>query len=201
MSKIETGRYSERLRRQLGMKGTEKVSGELSPEISPVFILEDNTIEWAFLQQVRKCGAGVLQVGTAGQETLIRLVNPAASGVIAVFTHVDVQMNKNVSCNFGYSTSIADLATAAATAVYDHRWSPAAQGTTVIGTRTSAGGTISLTETVFVTRMIVDTSYLWDGPFVLLPGEGVEFGAPGTLDLDVRMNARWTERQLPALEE
>jgi len=203
VSKIETGRYSERLRRALGMKGVEVVSGELSPEISPVFILEDNSIEWAYLQQVRLCGSAILQVGVAGNESLIRWVNPAGSGVIAVFTHLDFSANLPASFNWGYATVAVDLPTASVSAVFDHRWAAGAVGarTAIRTSRTAAGGTIALGDGIFVIQLTINTVYQWDGALVLLPGEGLELGAPGVLDMALRANARWRERQLPALEE
>jgi len=201
VSKIETGRYSERLRRALGMKGIEIVSGELSPEISPVFVLEDNSIEWKFLQAVRVCGSATLQSGTAGNESLIRWLNPAGSGIMAVFSHFDINTNALVSFNLGYGTAIVALPTLGATAVFDHRWATATSPTSVRVSQTSAGTTISLSSSVFVSRTAADAVYHWDGELVLLPGESLEFGSPGSLSLSLRVNARWTERQLPALEE
>lgn len=200
MTKIETGRYSERLRRALGMKGVEMVAAELSPEISPVFILEDNSIEWKFLQQVRVCTSGILQVGGAGFESLLRWSNPSISGVIAIFTHLDVMLGSLSSVNFGYATVPGTLGIPAASTVLDHRWATAASPTTIVPSRDNAGATISLSSTVFIARVLIDVAFHWDGQLVLLPGEALEFGAPGSLNLDIRANARWTERQLPALE-
>jgi len=201
VSKIETGRYSERLRRALGMKGVEVVAGELSPEISPVFILEDNSIEWKFLQQVRVCGSAIIQNGAAGNETLVRWQNPVASGIMAVFSHLDYTASLDENFNFGFTVTTAGLATPGVTAVFDHRWDTGLNPTAVKVTRTSAGATIALGGSVFVTRVAINNRYPWDGAVVVLPGEGLEFGSPGTFAVNIRVNARWTERHLPALEE
>ncbi len=204
MSKIEVGRYSDRLRRTLGMKGVSEVAGELSPEISPVMVLEDVSLEWLFLQQVRACGSATVLVGNVANESIIRWRNPAGSGVIARFTHLDYFATQNVIHTWGYSTpAVGDLPTASVTAVFDHRWadSGGVDRTTIRTSRTSAGTTIALASSIFVASPQLQTAYQWDGEIILLPGEAVELGSSGSVDVNLNASARWTERQLPALEE
>jgi len=88
VAKIETGRFSELLRRSLGMKGVENVAPELSPELSPTWQLESaRNQEWDYLK-------GVMQLsGTAGQSAgaaggTFRLRNPEGSGVLLVVTKI-----------------------------------------------------------------------------------------------------------------
>lgn len=200
MSKIETGRYSERLRRSLGMKGVTVVSAELSPEISPVIVLEDNALEWQFLQAVRACGSAILEDGAVSFQTLIRWNNPVGSGIIAVFRHLDISADALTTINWGYGNNIGELLTARATAVFDHRWATATSPTAVTASSSDDATVISLASSIFVTRSVADTPYHWDGEVILLPGESLELGS-GSTQLAVRVNTRWTERQLPALEQ
>lgn len=181
------------------MKGVVQVAGELSPEISPVMVLEDNAIEWQFLQQVRVCGSATLVPGIGGNPSVVQWNNPANSGVIAVFSHLDFQMDILASANFGYSAAAA-LASAASTAVFDKRWGTQTDPTTIRVTSTNAGVGIALTSSIFVARLNSNRNYPWEGQVVLLPDDSLEFGTPG-LNVGIRVNARWTERQLPALEE
>ena len=55
MSKIETGRFSDLLRRSLGMKGQELVSAELAPELSPTWQVESAlNQEWDWAKGVNQ---------------------------------------------------------------------------------------------------------------------------------------------------
>ena len=200
MAKIETGRFSDRLRRSLGMKGVVDVAGELSPEVSPVIVLEDNSLEWQFLQQVKACCSATLEPANAGFESVVQWLNPAGSGIIAVFSHVGVSVGPVININFGYALVAAALPTAGATAVRDHRWSTAADPTSVRVSRDNTGTVIALASSIFITRSPANRPFSWEQPVVLLPGEALQLGSGGSLALDIRATAVWTERALPALE-
>ena len=180
------------------MKGVEVVSAELSPEISPVIILEDNTTEWQFLQAVRLCVSSFIQQGVALQNTIIRARNPAGSGVIAVVTRVAYSPNITSQFLMGFANTLADLPTAAATAVRDHRWASAANPTTLVVSRSNDVG-FSFSDSLWATDSLGFTPQLFDSPFVILPGETIEMGTT-TPEVTLRMGLSWTERQLPRLE-
>ena len=201
MSKIEIGRYSERLRRALGMKGQEVVSGELSPEVSPVIVLEDNAAEWQFLQKVRMCSSVMIQGAVVGQNTLFRLRNPAASGVVAVVKTLGASSDVvGWRVQMGYSPlPTSDLGTAGVTAVRDSRWGNPPNPTTLIASRAN-NVALNFSSSLWAGKGVANeiVTYL-HGPFLLLPGEAVEWGTISN-NINIESTMTWTEREFPALE-
>ena len=199
MSKIETGRFSERLRRSLGMVGQTMVAGELSPEVSPVIVLQGNDPDQQFLQGVRLCFSSMEQPAVAAQNTLFRILNPQGSGVLASFSHVSFSHHNSVATvfNMGYGTTVASLPTAGATAIRDQRWLAGTNPTSLIASRSNGVG-IALLQGLWTVSSNVHDPMKYEVPFILLPGEILEFG--GGVNIIVRFNAAWTERPLPALE-
>ena len=199
MAKIEIGTFSERLRRSLGMKGQEMVAAELSPEVSPVIVLQDNAAEMQFLQGIRLCTSGMLQGAVVAENSLFRILNAAGSGVLAVFTYFALTANRTSTLNVGYGITQAALGTAGATAVRDGRWGRPANPTTLTASRAN-NVAVGLDSTLMVSRVatgfIVKASRQW----VLLPGESLEWGT-GTTDVQLETTVDWYEKPLPALEE
>ncbi len=181
------------------MKGTEIVSGELSPEISPVIVVEDDTAEWQFLQGVRLCASSLAQGAVVAQNTMFRYRNPVGSGVIARFDVWGVTPTTDCSFVAGYSSGAADFATAGATALRDHRWQQAAGSKTAIQVSRANDITFVLTDGFWGWDGLADVSQRYDQPLILLPGEAIDLGTI-TLNVEIRLFSTWTERQLPALE-
>jgi len=201
MSKIEIGRYSEQLRRMFGMAGVEMVAADLSPEISPVIVLEQPDVELLFLKSVRQIFSGDQIAAAAGFPSVWRLRNPAASGVIAV-VHV-IEMTANIISNLAIriSTATTDFAVPVDTAIPDPRWNAlgvAGRRSTAIITSRNDGGVPS-GDTMGEARRIANTVWRFDSRFPLLPGVALDFGSE-TDQVNLRMYAEWTERAFPNLE-
>jgi len=200
MSKIEIGRFAERLRRSLGMAGQVDVAGDLAPEISPVIVIQDNSAEWQFLQRVRLCQSAVLQSSKAANNPIFRYLNPAGSGVIAAFTYVGLTGDVDNTMIGGYGITQTSFGTAAATGLRDHRWvAGGTVATAIVGSRGTGVG-VGLTQGLFIFHSIGSELRVYSEPFILLPGESFEFGSL-TDDVEMTASLTWTERMLPALEE
>jgi len=200
MSKIEIGRYSERLRRSLGMKGQETVASELSPEVSPVIIIEDNDAQWQFLQGVRLCSSAMLQGTVVAQNNIFRLRNPAGSGVVGEVNVLSMSGNiAGMVFNLGYGVTQAELGTAGTTGLRDSRWGTGIDNTTLIASRAN-NVALNFASSIWITRAFPDHQWVYPhGRFIILPGESIEWGT-ASVNLTLVTTVDWTERQLPALE-
>lgn len=181
------------------MKGQEMVAGELSPEVSPVIVVEDNSAELQFLQGVRLCTSVMAQPAVASQTSLFRIRNPAASGVIATVTYLSMTANITITLNVGYGATQTELGTVGATAVRDGRWSRPTNPTALIASRAN-NVAINLQSSLWVARFLQDTMVQFKESFVLLPGESIELGSPSN-NVALQTAIYWAERQLPALEQ
>lgn len=199
MSKIEIGRFAERLRRSLGMAGVVEVAQELAPEISPVIVVEDNSADQQFLQGVRLCCTGAVQPAVVGVNTLFRFRNPVGSGVLAVFNQVMMSPTVTSTLLCGYGVAQVDLPTAAATGLRDRRWERGTpSSTTIIGSRAN-NVAIAFSTAIFAVRVSANFPIIYNEPLILLPGETLEMGTTG-LNLEIHLGNTWTERALPLLE-
>lgn len=182
------------------MKGQEIVSGELSAEVSPVVVLEDNAAEWQFLQKVRLCTSVMVQPAVAAQNTLFRLRNPAGSGIIGVVGKLSFAATvSGMALNLGYANTLTSLATAGSTAMRDGRWGKPTNPTALIASRAN-NVAINLQSSLWVTFTLASTLNVYPhGRFIVLPGETIEWGT-GTLNISIGTTVDWTERELPVLE-
>jgi len=206
LSKIEIGRWSEQLRRMMGMAGTEIVSGEMSPEISPTIELEGQSPEWDFLKGKRNCFGGA-DLG-AGGVTFIgkyRLRNPADSGVVAVVKRIELASTAGgvgtTGLRINVNSQTVNLDTAVVPLVPDTRWGALAiqataliLTTSIVQTTGPAGSLLATSITIAGTRWVVTE------PFVLVPGTNVDFGASSD-NLPLAGWVAWTERAFPVLEQ
>lgn len=120
--KIEIGRYSDILRRLLYGK-EQTVSAELAPEISPVFVLENDRPEWKFLAAERLGAVAFTQTAGAAARSTCRIRNPAASGALLVIEDMFVSIDTTASAiaiRLGEITT--DLATVGIVTVRDRRF-------------------------------------------------------------------------------
>jgi len=204
VSKIEVGRWAELLKRISGIAGAETVSGHLSPEISPVMLLEDlGDADYLFLKGVRLCSAGTGVNAAAGFTSKYRLRNPADSGAVAVVTALEISPDagaaQNVTANIHRLT--VDLPTAVLTTAQDPRWGTTGglNQTALIFSTSNAQVTGPAGDVVFDTRTPNGTPYLYTQQIPLLPGSGIDWGTI-TLNVSFRGWVRWTERTIPDLE-
>ena len=200
MSKIEIGRYSELLRRQFGMKGTATVAAELSPEISPIVILEGDTDEWHYLKGVRDCAFGDLVLAAPTFTSKWRMRNPIDSGVIAIVEFFEVWGDLISTYRAAINNQTVDLPTAVQAAVLDARWGivgTAEPAVIVSASNAQAAGPAG--TSISEARVLATTPWTYGHEVVLVPGAVLDFGISG-LNQTVRATARWRERAFPALE-
>ncbi len=197
VAKIETGRYSELLRRILGMKGQEFVASELSPEISPAFILEAELPEWQFLRNQKLMGVVYALPAVAAQNSVVHLVNPAGSGVLATVVRSIYSAVGDTSYVLGRGAQTANLGTVLPSVARDTRFPIvnasaliASQGNNVVGAGEAfhSTGVLSLTPDEFT------------DPVVLTPAHQFEVSSIST-NVAIRGAIQWLERRMDVLEQ
>ena len=201
MSKIEIGRYSELLRRALGMKGVTEVAGELSPEVAPTWQVESDTPEWQFLKGVRLVSSALSLVAVAAQEARFHLVNPANSGVIATVTPILLSADGSVRYVVRMvGTALATLTTVGTSVPRDNRWAlPAGGASPLILSGEAAAGGINSGFLMDIGIILGNTQYVFPMPVVLNPGSSIQWGSL-TSNTGVQASVHWHERQRPVLE-
>jgi len=201
MSKIEIGRYSDRLRRMFYMKGASDVATELSPEISPVIVLEQAGAEWEFLQGVRICGVRANIAGAVANRSILRLRNAANSGVIATVTGVEYTAEATATIDLTKGRAAADLTITGATAVRDHRWRPSSVlfRTALLASFENAGAVPAGEDVLWEVRALANTRLAYPHQVVLIPGDSLDL-ATVTVNVTFRPVFTWKERPVAALE-
>ena len=204
MSKIETGRYSELLRKQLGQKGQELVASELSPEISPTIQLEAAfpSLEWYYLKGVRAIGVGGDVRPNVAAGGHIRLTNPSDSGVIAIVTRIGLQGNALIEWVVNIQEDTVPLASTGLPAARDGRWprTAAINQSALSLTFTAASGAVgtgagTLHRAVVLAFVFVE----YTDQVVLPPGWSLDWGSI-SVNINVNFSAAWFERPVAALE-
>ena len=203
MAKIEIGRYSNLLRRALGMKGVTDVAGELSPEVSPTWAIEDNAPEWQYLKGVRLVGAAGGQGFVAGQSPRYQLVNPAGSGVLATVTFVALE---TVGVQAGFiirfaNSVLPNLTTVEQNGPRDSRWG--IPGTSISPLIFSGENSASLHTAGFLLYSGIHhpegTVAEYTIPVVMAPGSSLLWGST-TQNITSLSSVAWSERGIAALE-
>ncbi len=201
MSKIETGRYSELLRRALGMKGAVEVAGELSPEVSPTWQIEGNDIEWQFLKQVRVVSAAGGQGRVPAVNFIGQLVNPVGSGIIATIQLVSVSVASPSAIAFRFDdVAAAALATVEQNGPRDTRWGIPGTSISPLVVSSTTGALPTAGFLMHSVRVLNDTETRFTVPFVMAPNSTLFFSNTSTNILTV-FSLHWHERRLDALED
>ena len=202
MSKIETGRFSELLRRALNMKGQEIVAGDLSPEISPTWQVETDELQWDFLKGVKACSAYEVIAANVGAGGHMRLRNPVGSGVIAMIDLVHISPagsgQNRITLRSGQTS---DLLNTSFTTARDLRWIPSSIGqqSAMVVTFTAASGSVpsngALYDSIADSRPLID----WVGGAIVTPGTALEFGT-FTANIICACGVEWRERRIDEIE-
>jgi len=201
VSKIEIGRYSELLRRQFGMKGQEVVASELSPEVSPVVILENAGAEWDFLKGVRGCRCSQDEPGVALNTTVFRLRNAQDSGVIAIIDELVMSIGPGATVSINRGQIFGDLATGLVTVVPDLRWGAVGATTTALTFSVTTAGLLGPAGDEIAVENRTNRNMRYRQPIVLIPGTSLDWGTvPGETAIPIRTYVSWRERQIPQLE-
>lgn len=208
MGRIETGRFSEGLRRLLNMKSNEGPV-DIAPEMVGVFALENDRPEWGIHKGEKWCQRGVSQAVGAGFSSKIKFRNPAGSGVIAIFHRLVVCVPTAItSIRFRCVLSSVDYATATARAIaMDTRFYENAQVAALSAVITSRQATDAVdADSGFGILTIpaavpVEAGFGAGGPrAILAPGYALEIQC-STVAIALEAWATWTERGMTKAEE
>lgn len=203
MSKIEVGRWSNQLRRMFGMAGVVDVSADLSPEISPVVVVEEPTVDLDFLKELRLCFTGNTIAGVVGNASKWRLRNPANSGTMIVVKTVEqVGIQAGILWQININQQTVDFPSRLLTTVPDSRWNTlgsAAQTTVGVVSSSNAQVAGPAGDIIAFAERAAQRQFTFPQAIPILPGAALDWGT-GNADIDARMWICWTERALPVLE-
>jgi len=179
----------------MGMKGQEIVAGELSPEISPTWTLEDNAIEWGFLKDVRYCSVGVYQASGAPISNC-RLRNIAGSGVLVVIDEIWVtpEGNTGIVLRLGPTVDQTVLANVHAAGAVDSRWGFQEPSLQISSGNTAVTGSYAMMREYATGRARTE----YNKQIVMVPGTHLDIGT--TSAEYCLFNILWHERALTPLE-
>lgn len=201
--KLGTGAFDALLGRLLNIPQQQGgIAGELSPEISPVLVLEMDRPEWCYLKNERCCCGLASCAATVGQPALVTFRNPAGSGVLIVIDAVQVASNP---ANVPFAMTVflggqraADLTTVSAfTMPRDSRYQGARPAGRISFNLAGAGTQGTGVEIVTSSQggMLLNTP-----PIILTPGFSVDILETNT-NLEIEVNFRWSERELRQYEQ
>jgi hypothetical protein len=201
--KIELGKFSSLIRRYLGMTGTSDVLDELAYEISPVLVLEAESIDWEFLKGARVLASAQKVGAVAGQNSAARWRNPATSNTVAIFTSLNVGVGPNPApaasiVNVTHNVAEANNQTTVhGYTVRDSRAAPPFGGAVVFSSGiVAAGGTLI----DMCACPAVSSFPIWRGKtFVLMPGAALNVSLENQ-NLELVVGAHWIERGLSPQE-
>jgi len=196
VSKVEVGRYADLLRKLLSMKGVVDVAPELSPEVSPVFIMEADRPEWQFLKNEKLMSAVFAVTGVVAQNSAVRLRNPAGSGVVATIEHIILSGNMALELFYERNTIQAALATVLPTVARDTRF-PQLNASSLLS---SQGNNIASSgEAWWSARAPAEAAVVTDIAMVVTPGHQIQLNTV-TSNVSIRGTITWRERRLDELE-
>lgn len=196
-NEILAARFNSILNKLLSMKEGAPAPS-LSSDIVPTIQLEGDRPEYAFLGGVRLAAGFVgVAAGGAGNRSVAKLVNPAASGVLVVIEKIVVHSTV-ASKTFVIRTGTTGGATATGSRVRDARWGfmvPAALVQSVNGAAVN-GQILSFwpgQSNGTATAAFIDTA------FVLPPGTDIAI-EPGVDNEGVSAGFFWRERAIEPSE-
>jgi len=196
VSQIQTGRFSNLMRRYLGMKGVTEVTPELAPEISPVFILESQRPEWEFLKNEKLMSFVFGGVGVAAQNAVARLRNPPGSGVVATITAIRMVTDTLSIGLVSRDDDQGNLVTVLPTVSRDTRL-PVLNASVLIPSQ--GNGIVVTGESWWTNLAAANESVKDDVDFVLTEGNQLDFVST-TVNSSLRGFCWWRERRLDVLE-
>lgn len=173
MPALGVGRFNRLLQRLLEIKA-DPPAPDLAGEIMPVIVLEGDRPEWLYLMGHRLIAVGFSLGAAAGQPNLIRVRNPAASGVIATADAMLLGSSTAHSVNLRIGRAAADLGTTFATMVLDQRMG-AANASSLIASSDQTGAAVVGTS-IGRARVPAEDSLVFPAAyrFVLAPGDSFD---------------------------
>jgi hypothetical protein len=196
MSKIERGQFSTLLRRYLGMAGVSDVVDELAPEISGVFVLEQERPEWEFLKGARLLGHAGSVPAQAASNSAVRYRNPANSGMIAIFTHAMTGGVLGSLHTMTHGAIATDQATINGYGIRDGRQTPIG-GAMIVSSGYAAPGGNAIGGIILPAN--TSLQMLFPSAVVVVPGWALNISM-STPNSDLYTNVHWLEKRLDDLE-
>lgn len=191
--KVNVAAYDQLLGRLLSIGVPEGgIAEELSPEISPVFVLENDRPEWCYLKGERCCAGYSAAAGGAASTGSARFANPVNSGVIAILESIRAYGSAATQFAIYWNPGVfADLANLDNTRqVVDSRSSqkPACR----ISNTTGGGAGVAIEFMGSAAGYsFIDASCC---PLILHPGNAVDI-ANADNNLTLKISFRWRERE------
>lgn len=198
MSHIQSGRWSELLRRATGQKGVEIVTSELAPEISPTWEVETDSAQWQYLKGVRICAA--TEALGAGTSVIYRLRNPSNSGILGQVSHVSWASVTVGAVFVVYIGSAGDTGLSANIGfMRDTRWldPTVTSDKTALQFSTSSAAGAPAGRKIFTNQVNGNVMFQVDLPVVLSPGFSMDISSGND---DSRVNILWSERAVADIE-
>jgi hypothetical protein len=204
VARIEIGRWSELLRRASGMAGVEIVSSEMSPEISPVFVVEGDTGDWDYLKHKKLFACQFSVPASVGEFSHWQLRNPPTSGTIAVIERITASTTASDYTRLMLNKVTTDYTTAAYPVVQDTRWQtypgpPLNFNVSSLKATHEGDSGVGAGSIFSQQRLISNTPWTFVGPLVLTPGYALS-GQNTTYNLAMSVTVQWSERKLQPLE-
>lgn len=198
MPQIQIARYNNLLGRLLSMAGLEATAADLSPEISPVIVMESDRPEWLFLSGQRRIGF-VSSQNAGAAAPVVRLRNPVGSGVLAVIEKIGGMVEAALMrVNLQIGGDIGDLTTVSPGFQLDSRYG-FAQGGSALICSAEALGAVSVGNGIEIAFPSANVPYKFlQTPLILAPGSHVDISlsAIGAFQAIVQ----WRERELQKYE-
>jgi len=196
--KIQVGRFNAILSRLLGISGMEATSEDISPEISPVLVLENDRPEWEFLAGGMLVAGVVKQLGAGGLVAKAQLRNPASSGVIAIVTQITVTFPSAIGdVRVRVSSATTDRTNAATQSLRDSRWAMLGVSGAI---KLSGDNAAAAGNEIEVSGVLQNTPYrVQSCPIIVGPQSALEIGS-GVADVEMDVSFVWRERPVQPYE-
>jgi len=170
------------------------LASEVSPEISPVFVLESDRVEWCYLKGERCMAGGVYVAAVAAQQSVVSFRNPAGSNVLCVIEDGNFISTAGLVQLFLGGARTANLTTTGSTLSRDSRQRTQQGACTVTG---QAG--VAEVGTVVERMDALLSNPFRSFPLVLVPGTSVDVSVD-TVNVVLYASFRWSERELRKYE-
>lgn len=200
-TRIGTGRFSELLKRVLGIPGAEFAAADLAPEIQAGVVLEIDRPEYGFLKGERLCGWAGTAAAAAALRSTIRMANPNNSNLLIVIHRITVSVNTVLVAMRFNPTTTGEVASTAEAQALDRRWGQAPAAFFASNITLAIGGIGGLVFGMMrrVSEGATSMAHDYFSPIILSPGQSVIL-IPGADNLAMSAHFVWTERAIGRYE-
>jgi hypothetical protein len=194
---ISIGRFNAILGRMLSMAGIQSPAADLSPEISPVLVLEIDRPEWKYLGNERFESGNIGVTSGAAAPGYTRLLNPTGSGVLAIIEKILVHTVTAAGAIYVVRMAFGQVArTNVGTAVNrDTRFRMGSAACTISQDGAAAVGTATESASILAS----EPRELSSCPIILGPGGSVDVGTDAFAK-NIEVSYHWRERAIEPFE-